>query len=131
YTHPEMPAGVVEGIIQGMYLLEDGGSIEYKVQGKAASDLRIRLLGSGTILREVREAAKILREEYKVSVDVWSVTSFNELRREGLETSRWNMLHPTKKEKESYVHKSLSGVKGPIIAATDYMKVHADQIREF
>ena len=131
YTHPEMPAGAEEGIIKGMYLLEDGGSKEYKVQGKAATDLRIRLLGSGTILREVREAAKILREEYKVAVDVWSVTSFNELRRDGIETTRWNMMHPTKKEKESYVHKSLSNAKGPVIASTDYMKVHADQIREF
>ena len=131
YTHPEMPAGAEEGIIKGMYLLEDGGSKEYKVQGKAITDQRIRLLGSGTILREVREAAKILREEYKVAVDVWSVTSFNELRRDGIETTRWNMMHPTKKGKESYVHKCLSNAKGPVIASTDYMKVYADQIREF
>jgi len=131
YTHPDMPAGAEAGIIKGMYLLEDGGSKEYKVQGKALSDLRVRLLGSGTILREVRAAAKILREEYKVAVDVWSVTSFNELRRDGLSVSRWNMLHPTKKEKQTYVGECLSKVSGPVIAATDYMKVHADQIREF
>jgi pyruvate dehydrogenase E1 component len=131
YTHPEMPKGAEEGIIKGMYLLEDGGSKEYKVQGKAATPDRIRLLGSGTILREVRAAAKILREEYKVAVDVWSVTSFNELRKDGLSTSRWNMMHPGKKEKESYVHKCLSSASGPVIASTDYMKVHADQIREF
>ncbi|MES3007838.1 MAG: pyruvate dehydrogenase (acetyl-transferring), homodimeric type [Pseudomonadota bacterium] len=131
YTHPDMPAGVEAGIIKGMYLLEDGGAKEYKVQGKAMTDQRIRLLGSGTILREVRAAAQILRDEYKVAVDVWSVTSFNELRRDGLATSRWNMMHPTKKEKVSYVTKSLSGVAGPVIASTDYMKVHADQIREF
>ena len=101
------------------------------VQGKALSDQRIRLLGSGTILREVRAAAQILRDEYKVAVDVWSVTSFNELRKDGMATTRWNMLHPTKKEKVSYVSKCLSGVAGPVIASTDYMKVHADQIREF
>ena len=131
YTHPEMPKGAEEGIIKGMYLLEDGGSKEYKVQGKALSTDRVRLLGSGTILREVRAAAKVLREEYKVAVDVWSVTSFNELRKDGLSTSRYNMMHPTKKAKESYVHKCLSATSGPVIAATDYMKVHADQIREF
>ena len=131
YAHPEMPKGSEEGIIKGMYLLEDGGSKEYKVQGKAVSDQRVRLLGSGTILREVRKAAQVLRDEYKVAVDVWAVTSFNELRREGLATSRWNMMHPTKKEKETYVHKCLASTSGPVIASTDYMKVHADQIREF
>ncbi|MDO8271135.1 MAG: pyruvate dehydrogenase (acetyl-transferring), homodimeric type [Gammaproteobacteria bacterium] len=131
YTHPDMPAGAEAGIIKGMYLLEDGGAKEYKVQGKAMTDQRIRLLGSGTILREVRAAAQILRDDYKVAVDVWSVTSFNELRRDGLATSRWNMMHPTKKEKVSYVTKCLSGAGGPVIASTDYMKVHADQIREF
>lgn len=131
YTHPEMPKGSEEAIIKGMYLLEDGATKEYKVQGKAITPERVRLLGSGTILREVRAAAKVLREEYKVAVDVWSVTSFTELRKDGLSTSRLNMLHPTKKAKESYVHKCLSGAKGPIIASTDYMKVHADQIREF
>jgi pyruvate dehydrogenase E1 component len=131
YTHPDMPVGSEAGIIKGMYLLEDGSNKEYKVQGKALTDLRVRLLGSGTILREVRAAAKILREEYKVGVDVWSVTSFNELRRDGLAVSRWNMLHPTKKEKQTYVGECLSKVAGPVIASTDYMKVHADQIREF
>lgn len=130
YTHPEMPKGSEEGIIKGMYLLEDGGTKEYKVT-KAINEDRVRLLGSGTILREVRAAAKVLREEYKIAVDVWSVTSFNELRKDGLSTSRYNMMHPTKKAKESYVHKCLSATSGPVIASTDYMKVHADQIREF
>ncbi len=131
YTHPEMPKGAEEGIIKGMYLLEDGGTKEYKVSGKAINKDRVRLLGSGTILREVREAAKVLRDEYKVAVDVWSVTSFNELRKDGLSTTRYNMMHPTKKPKESYVHKCLSATSGPVIASTDYMKVQADQIREF
>ena len=131
YTHPEMPPNAEKGIIKGMYLLEDGSSDDYKLKGKASSDLRLRLLGSGTILREVRAAAKILREDYKCLVDVWSVTSFNELRREALSLSRWNMMHPTKKAKVSHVAKSLSTAQGPVIAATDYMKTYADQIREF
>ncbi len=131
YTHPEMPANVEKNIIKGMYLLEDGSSDDYKLKGKASSDLRLRLLGSGTILREVRAAAKILREDYKCLVDVWSVTSFNELRREALSLSRWNMMHPTKRAKVPHVTKSLSTAEGPVIAATDYMKIYADQIREF
>jgi len=132
YAHPEMPEGVQEGIIKGMYLLEDGSSKDYKVSGKAATDLRIRLLGSGTILREVREAATILRTQFKVPVDVWSVTSFNELRREALEIDRENMLSPTsKKQKVPYVTECLSSQDGPVIAATDYMKSHSDQIRAF
>ncbi len=131
YQHPEMPKGAEEGIIKGMYLLEDGGSKEYKVSGKALTTERVRLLGSGTILREVREAAIILRDKYKVPVDVWSVTSFNELRRDGLDATRWNMLHPSGKDKVPYVTECLQGTKGPVIAATDYMKLYADQIREY
>ncbi|MEX1196687.1 MAG: pyruvate dehydrogenase (acetyl-transferring), homodimeric type [Pseudohongiellaceae bacterium] len=131
YVQPEMPKGVEEGIIKGMYLLEDGGSKEYKVSGKAATTERLRLLGSGTILREVREAAVILRDQYKVPVDVWSVTSFNELRREGMATTRHNMLHPAGKDKESYVTQCLKGQKGPVVAATDHMRLFADQIREY
>ena len=132
YKHPEMPAGVENDIIKGMYLLEDGDKKEYQVKGKAITDLRIRLLGSGTILREVREAAIVLREEFKVPVDVWSVTSFNELRKEGLAVDRDNILNPgRKKAKLSFVTESLSGKQGPVIAATDYMKLYADQIRQF
>jgi len=132
YTHPELPEGVEEGIIKGLYLLEDADSKEYKTKGKTVTDLRIRLLGSGTILREVREAAIILREEFKVSVDVWSVTSFNELRKNGLSVDRDNMLNPSrKKAKVPFVTEALSTQKGPVIAATDYMKLYADQIREF
>lgn len=135
YVHPDMPKGVEEGILKGMYLLEDGSSKEYKVaagaaaKGKKASS--VRLLGSGTILREVRAAAEILRKEYKVSVDVWSATSINELARDGLDVDRWNMLHPDKKPRVSYVEECLSGGEGPVIAATDYMKLYADQIRAF
>jgi len=135
YVHPDMPKGAEEGILKGMYLLEDGSSKEYKVaagaaaKGKKASS--VRLLGSGTILREVRAAAEILRKEYKVAVDVWSATSINELARDGLDVDRWNMLHPDKKPRVSYVEECLSAGEGPVIAATDYMKLYADQIRAF
>jgi pyruvate dehydrogenase E1 component len=122
YLQPAMPKGVESGIIKGMYLLEAD-------KGKAAHHLQ--LLGSGTILREVREAAKILRDEFNVGADVWSVTSFNELRREALDLTRWNMLHPGKKAKVPYITKCLDAHKGPVIASTDYMRICADQVREF
>ncbi|MFM1895831.1 MAG: hypothetical protein RLZZ385_905 [Pseudomonadota bacterium] len=132
YSHPDMPAGAEEGIIKGMYLLEDGGSKEYKVSGKARSDLRLRLLGCGTILREVREAATILRQEFKVAVDVWSITSFNELRREALALKREKLLNPARNDdRVPYVTQMLAAQDGPVIAATDYMKLYADQVREF
>lgn len=126
YLHPEMPKGVEQGILKGMYLFREGSE-----KGKKNSNLRIQLLGSGTILREVIAAADILIEEYGIISDIWSVTSFNELRREALETSRWNMLHPTEQPKQSYVRSCLEKREGPIVAATDYMKIFADQIREF
>ncbi len=132
YAHPELPKGVEDGIIKGMYLLEDSDSKEYKTKGKTITDLTLRLLGSGTILREVREAAIILREEFKVPVDVWSVTSFNELRKNGLAVERDNILNPTRKKgKVPYVTEVLSSREGPVVAATDYMKLYADQIRDF
>ena len=131
YQQPALPRGSEEGIIKGMYMLEDGDHKEYKVTKNLAKDDRIRLLGSGTILREVREAAQILREEFSVAVDVWSVTSYNELRREALAISRENMMNPTKKQKVPYVTQVLGKRSGPIISTTDYMKVYSDQIREF
>ena len=131
YRQPELIEGSEEGIIRGMYLLEDGGSREYKVSGKPAADFRLRLLGSGTILREVRAAAAILRKDYKIPVDVWSVTSFTELRRDALEVSRRNLLSPDSDPETPWLTAQLAGREGPVIAATDYMKLHADQIREF
>ncbi|MGV3592780.1 MAG: pyruvate dehydrogenase (acetyl-transferring), homodimeric type [Gammaproteobacteria bacterium] len=128
YTHPDMPAGSQEGILKGMYMLEDGESKEYKV---AKSIGRVRLLGSGTILREVRKAAEYLRKEYKVAVDVFSATSMNELARDGLAVDRWNMLHPEAKPRVSYVAQCLGGREGPVVACTDYMKIYSDQIRAF
>ncbi|MCG8415332.1 MAG: pyruvate dehydrogenase (acetyl-transferring), homodimeric type [Pseudomonadales bacterium] len=131
YQQPAMPKGAEEGIIKGMYLLEDGGAKEYKVAKAVKKDLRLRLLGSGTILREVREAATILRDEYSVPVDVWSVTSYNELRRDALDVARDNMLNPGRKPKVPFVTEQLSKQKGPVISTTDYMKIYSDQIREF
>ncbi|KEZ72020.1 pyruvate dehydrogenase, partial [Pseudomonas syringae pv. syringae FF5] len=122
YAQPAMPAGVEEGIVKGMYLLEE--------DTKEAAH-HVQLLGSGTILREVREAAKILRDEFNIGADVWSVTSFNELRRDGLAAERNNRLHPGQKPQLSYVEECLNGRKGPVIASTDYMKLFADQIRQW
>ena len=131
YQQPAMPAGVEEGIIRGMYLLEDGAAKEYKVAKSIDKKLRLRLLGGGTILREVRRAAQILREEYSVAVDVFSVTSFNELRKEALAVARENMLQPDRQATVPYVTQQLEKQQGPVIAATDYMKAYSDQIREF
>ncbi|MDP2962453.1 MAG: pyruvate dehydrogenase (acetyl-transferring), homodimeric type [Sulfurimicrobium sp.] len=121
YVHPPMPKGVEEGIIKGMYLLKKAGK----------KKLKVRLMGSGTILREVEAAAELLENDFGVSAEVWSVTSFNELRRDGLDAARWNRLHPEKPQRDSYVGKCLKGGKEPVIASTDYMKAYADQIREF
>jgi pyruvate dehydrogenase E1 component len=120
YQHPAMPAGAEEGIVKGMYLLKDAG----KAKGP-----RVQLFGSGTILREVMAAADLLRDDFKVNADVWSVTSFNELRREGMSVERWNLLHPSKTRKASYVENALEGHAGPVIAATDYMRNYAEQVR--
>ena len=122
YQQPAMPQGAEAGIIKGLYLLEEG---------KKTAKKKVQLMGSGTILREVRAAADILRDEFGIESDVWSATSFNELRREALDCSRWNLLHPEEKPRISYVEECLSGRKGPVIASTDYIKSYADQIREF
>ena len=119
YVQPAMPAGVKEGILRGMYRLRTGGT----------GRLRVQLLGSGTILREVLAAAETLEQDYGVAADVWSVTSFSELRRDGIDCDRWNMLHPQEPPRSSFVHRCVAGLQGPFIAATDYMRIVADQIR--
>jgi pyruvate dehydrogenase E1 component len=131
YAHPEMPKGAEQGIIKGMYLLEDSSDKDYKVSKPKAKDITIRLLGSGTILREVRKAAAILRDQYKFNVDVWSVTSFNELRRDALAVERGNMLQPEKATKKPFVTEQLEKRSGPVIATTDYMKSYSDQVRAY
>jgi len=122
YPHPGMPEGAEEGIRKGMYLLRDGG----KAKGP-----RVQLLGSGTILREVMAAADLLNNDWGVSADLWSVTSFNELRREGLEVERWNLLHPGTSARKSHIESCLEAHPGPVVVSTDYMKVFADQVRQF
>ena len=122
YTHPEMPTGVEQGIVRGMYRLRTGK------QGKGP---RVQLLGSGTILREVIAAAELLETDFGVAADVWSATSFNQLRRDGLAAARWNLLHPEEARRVSYVETCLKDTSGPVIAATDYVKTYADQIRPF
>ncbi len=120
YPHPAMPAGAEEGIVKGIYLLREGA------KGKGP---RVQLMGSGTILREVLAAADLLRDDFKVNADVWSVTSFNELRRDGMSAERWNTLHPGKPRRKPYVETALEGHDGPVVASTDYMRNFADQVR--
>ncbi len=121
YVHPPMPSGVEDGILKGMYLLQVGG------QGK----IRAQLMGSGTILREVVGAADLLMKDFGIPTDVWSVTSFNELRRDALEVERWNQLHPDAEPRTCYIQKCLADRPGPYVAATDYMKINADQIQRW
>ncbi|OIP19355.1 MAG: pyruvate dehydrogenase (acetyl-transferring), homodimeric type [Betaproteobacteria bacterium CG2_30_59_46] len=122
YVHPPMPKGAEEGILKGMYLLK---------RGAPKKKMKVQLLGSGTILREVIAAADLLEADFGVSTDIWSVTSFNELRREGLDVQRWNRLHPEHTQRSTYVEKCLKEGSGPVIASTDYIKTYADQIRAF
>ncbi len=121
YHHPPMPDGVEDGIIRGLYRLQTGK------QG----DRRVQLLGAGTILCEAIAAAELLANDFNVAADVWSATSFNELRRDGLDCARWNRLHPDATPRRSYVEQQLADTAGPVIAASDYIKTVADQIREF
>ncbi len=124
YVHPPMPKGAEEGIVKGMYLLK---AADTKAKGP-----KIQLLGSGAILREVIAGAELLEKDFGIAADVWSVTSFTELRREALEAERWNMLHPLETAKVSYVAQCLAS-RGdtPVVASTDYIKSYADQIRPF
>ncbi len=121
YHHPPMPDGAQEGIVRGMYLLREG----------SGDGPRVQLLGSGTILREVMAAAELLESEHGVAADVWSVTSFTELRRDGIEVERWNLLHPTSEPRRAFVSDRLSERSGPVIASTDYIRTFADQIRQW
>ncbi|MBV2208366.1 MAG: pyruvate dehydrogenase (acetyl-transferring), homodimeric type [Thermomonas sp.] len=125
YTHPEMPEGSADGIIKGMYLLQDAG------KGKKG-DLRVQLMGSGTILREVIAAAELLDKDFGIKSDIWSCTSFTELARDGLDAERWNRFHPeASATRKPWVAQQLEGRQGPVIAATDYVRAYADQIREY
>ncbi|MBL6749101.1 MAG: pyruvate dehydrogenase (acetyl-transferring), homodimeric type [Nevskia sp.] len=120
YPHPAMPAGVEKGIMRGLYLLQPC---------EKPADRHVQLLGSGSILREVIAGAELLRADWGVTADVWSAPSFTELARDGREVERWNLLHPEEKPRRAFVAEALSGMAGPVIAATDYVKAYAEQIR--
>jgi pyruvate dehydrogenase E1 component len=119
YAQPAMPSGAEEGILRGMYLLRKGGKHKNRVQ----------LLGCGAILREALAAAELLESDLGIAADVWSVTSFNELARDGASVERWNRLHPEATPRETWVESCLKSHSGPVIATTDYVRAYAEQIR--
>jgi pyruvate dehydrogenase E1 component len=121
YTHPAMPSGAAQGILRGMYRLKTGGG----------GSVRVTLFGSGTILREVLAAGELLEQQYGIPADVYSVTSFSELRKQALDVERWNLLHPEEPARKTYVQEALGDQSGPFVAATDYMKIVPDQIRQW
>jgi pyruvate dehydrogenase E1 component len=127
YAHPAIPPGAEEGITKGMYLLREGATTDTGRQQAPG----VQLLGSGTILLEVMAAADQLSNDFGIAADVWSVPSFTELRREGLDVERWNLLHPTEPPRTSFVETCLGERRGPVVAATDHMKAVADGIRAF
>lgn len=121
YSHPEMPEGAEEGIVKGIYKFETG-------EGEGP---RVQLMGSGTIFREVMAAADLLKADFGVIADLWSVPSYNELKRDGIECTRYNTMHPEAEAKVPYVTQVLKDAEGPFISATDYMRNYSDQIREY
>ena len=123
YTHPTIPKGCEDGILKGMYLIKDSKTNEKKITPQ--------LMGSGAILREVLKAERMLAKDFGIVSDVWSVTSFNELRRDALEKDHWNHLNPEKRKKKSYLQSILKGKMGPFVAATDYMRIIPDQIERW
>ena len=123
YIHPAMPKNAEEGIIKGMYHLSS--------TGKAKADMHVQLMGSGAILGEVLAAADILKKEWKVTADIWSVTSYSELRLDAQDAQRWNRLHPTKERRKAYACELMHNKVGPVIAASDYIKLVAEQISIF
>ena len=123
YKHPEIPKHAKKGdILKGMYLFK-----EFRNKGKSI----VQLFGSGSILNETIKAAEILSKDFGIDSDVWSITSYSEIQRDGAEILRWNQLHPDKKPKETYIQKCLKGRSGPVIAASDYIRSHVDQIRPY
>ena len=122
YVHPDMPEGVEDGIVKGLYPLK---------VSTAKSKKRVQLMSAGTIMREVEAAAEILESDYGVAADIWSITSVNELARDGQKVVRRNMMNPAEAPQIPYVTQCLAATEGPIIAATDYIRAHTNQIREF
>jgi len=126
YQQPAMPDGAEAGILEGMYLFREGAK-----GGRGKKKSSVQLMGCGSILREVIAAAELLEEDFGVAASVWSVPSFTELQREGSETRRWNAMNPDEEPRKSYVERSLEGHAGPVVAASDYVRMFADQIRPF
>jgi pyruvate dehydrogenase E1 component len=124
YRHPAMPEGAEPGILRGMYRLRSTAA----GSGEAP---RLQLMGSGAILREVLAAAELLERDFGIASDVWSVTSFTELKRDGIDAERWNLLHPTEPRRVPYVEQCLAGHPGPAVAATDYIRLYAEQVRPY
>lgn len=124
YPQPALPEGAEAGILKGLYLL-------HAAAAGTASQPRVQLMGSGAILREVEAAAELLRQDFGSASEVWSATSLTELRRDGLATERWNLLHPAEDPRVPYVQRCLQNHDGPVVVATDYMKIVGDQIRPF
>ena len=124
YVHPAMPEGAVDGIIKGGYPLVQSPT-------STGSSKKVILMGAGTILNEVLAAAVLLKEKFNVESDVWSLTSINELVREGQAVDRWNLLHPTEAPKQSYIESQLGEIVEPVVIATDYMKAYAEQLRRY
>ncbi|ASL48747.1 Pyruvate dehydrogenase E1 component (plasmid) [Burkholderia sp. AD24] len=124
YPHPALPQGAEPGILKGLYLFSEGATADSQAP-------RVQLMGSGSILREVIAAGALLMQDFSVASDVWSATSLTELRRDGLQAERWNMLHPENEPRTAYVQQCMQERRGPVVVATDYMKIVGDQIRPF
>jgi pyruvate dehydrogenase E1 component len=122
YSHPGLKPGQEDGILKGLYLLQEGD--------KKAKH-RVQLLGSGTILREAIAAVDLLRDDWGIGADVWSAPSFTLLARDGQSVERWNMLHPSEKPRTAYITQCLQDSTGPIVVSTDYMRIFAEQVRPF
>ncbi|WP_370981543.1 pyruvate dehydrogenase (acetyl-transferring), homodimeric type [Agaribacterium sp. ZY112] len=122
YTHPDMPTGAEEGIVKGIYKLHEA---------KKKAKKSVQLMGAGTILREVEAAAELLRDDFAVESDVWSVTSVNELARDGQQVDRWNRMHPESEPQKAYITETLESTKGPFVISTDYMKSYSEQLRPY
>ena len=122
YQHHALPNGVEDGIVRGMYLLR---------QGEESSAPRVQLMGGGSILTEVEKAAQILRSDWGVESDIWSMTSVNEVYRDAKSVDRWNRLHPNEEPKTPYITKLLADKEGPKVIATDYIHAYSEQLRAF
>ncbi len=128
YTMPAMPKGAEKGIKKGMYRFS---ADKASTKGKNGGEPKVQLFGSGTILREVIDAAELLKKDWKVSSDVWSITSYNELAREAVDCERWNMLNPGKKARVPYITQQLKDCEGPVIASSDYIRTVSNQVRQY